>query len=290
MVKPRLIATVLCVLGMLCGGAFAAEVTPGRLTAVPKISGWQLEAHIPSNMSPSFSWDCMDFPPQADGFARDYIETMWTPAGCKITKGVLGGDDFASAAIECPFGTRQFEFKKTSETTLGINEIEVDAGGTRNQYLLLLKQCDASIEFDCTETGKVAWRATRPPQAVNYSCEERTPPSAESIDVAKKPDFGFPIEMKKFVVMTNRSGENADNGLPEQCNWYEVDGEAFCYTPTMLEQFVDNSHALSLADIAIELRVGEREFTGSTEYCSDVKALAGQMPWMTGVTCAVEAN
>lgn len=288
--KSRSIAAVLNVLGTLCGNAFAAEGTPARMPVAPKVLGWQLEAHLPSNMSPAFSWDCMNFPQRADGFARDYIEMIWVQAGCKITKDVSGGEDYASAAIQCSSGTRLFEFRKTSETTLGINEIEVGAGGTRNQLLLLLKQCDASIEFDCTEKGKAAWRATRPPQAVNYLCEERTPPSAELIDVAKKPDFGFPIEMKKFVVMTNRLGENADNGLPEQCNWYEVDGKAFCYTPTTLEQFVDNPHALSLADIAMELRAGERDFKGSAEYCLDVKALAAQMPWMTGVMCGVDVH
>lgn len=272
---------------LLSGSDAVGQSPPSDHSAKAGLSGWQIEAFSPSNMSPALSWDCFELPSKAKDFARSYVDLIYTQAGCEISQEVTGDDAAASVAVNCPYGRRQFQFKKTTDTTMGVNEIEIDAGGTRNQYLTLLKQCDATIEFDCSEEGKTAWRATRPPEAVNYSCEEREPPTAEVKHAKTKPDFGFPIEMKTFKVMLNKQGENADNGLPEQCNWYEIDGEEFCYTPTNLEQFVDNPHALSLADIAIELRVGEREFSGSDAYCEDVKALAAQMPWMNGVQCEI---
>lgn len=199
----------------------------------------------------------------------------------------MGGDETASVTVRCELETMQFDFKRTSATTIGVQEIET-AGASRVQFLSLFKQCNAKIEFDCSAEGQAAWRASRPPNAVNYSCGEQDRPDAKPV-LNGDYDFGFPQQIKVFKVM-NRPGEDVDNGLPEQCNWYEVDGEEFCYTPTYLEQFVDNPHALSLADIAIELNVGETEFTGNKTYCDDVKALAAQMPWRKGITCDEDAS
>ena len=253
-------------------------------------SGWQVQANIPSNMPPAISWDCFELPATASDFARSYVELMYSDAGCKIGDEVTGGNAQASLTLICSHQTMRFDFKITSETTMSVNNIVVNAAGDRTQYLTLFKQWDATVEFDCSVQGQAAWHATRPPEAVNYSCDESRPPAIDAQQAKHPTDFGFPIEMKTFKVVLNRPGEDVDNGLPEQCNWYEVDGEEFCYTPTALELFVDNPHALSLADIAIELRVGEREFSGSAEYCEDVKALAAQMPWKKGVSCETDAG
>jgi hypothetical protein len=270
--------------------AFAGSITQSQTEEIAQkstSSGWQLDASLPSNMSPAVSWDCIDFPQSVGAFAHSYVEKVFIENDCVIEQEDVGPDETASVSVRCDLETMKFDFKRTSDTTIGVQEIET-AGASRVQFLSLFKQCDTKIVFDCSPEGQAGWRATRPGYAINYDCGEADP---ETFKASVKPDydFGFPIEIKKFKVM-DRPGEDVDNGLPEQCNWYEVDGEQFCYAPTVLEQFVDNPHAISLANIAIEVNVGETEFSGDESYCEDVKALAAQMPWHKGITCEIQAE
>ncbi len=283
--KSKITMWVLPVFSMLFSTAAGAQ---DQAKAISKQAlGWQLESFLPSNMSPAVSWDCFDFPQQASDFAKEYVQLLYGQDGCKISDQVTRADGSISLSVSCPYTTREIEFKKTSDSRIGVNETEIDGSGSNNQYLSLFKQCDASVEFDCSAHGQASWHAAHPAEAVNYSCEERDPQSDEPPEVKSKPDFGFPVKMKHFKVIRGRPGEEVDNGLPEQCNWFEVDGEEFCYSPTALEQFVDNPHALSLANIVIEITVDEKEFSGNAEYCDDVNALAEQMPWKKGIKCEV---
>lgn len=112
-------------------------------------------------------------------------------------------------------------------------------------------------------------------------CSNSVKPSGQPKQTTVELQMNFSIE-----VIPGKVGDDPASGLPELCNWYTINGDQKCYTPTDLETaFAGSDRALVLADIAIELNVGETQFSGSEEYCSDVIALSSQMPWVNDVKC-----
>ena len=112
-------------------------------------------------------------------------------------------------------------------------------------------------------------------------CSNSVEPSGQPKQTTVKLQMNVSIE-----VIPGKVGDDPASGLPELCNWYTINGDQRCYTPTDLETaFAGSDRALGLAEIAIELNVGETQFSGSEEYCSDVIALSSQMPWVNDVKC-----
>jgi hypothetical protein len=107
--------------------------------------------------------------------------------------------------------------------------------------------------------------------AFETAAQENWPLDGAGVNIAPIPDM---------------DGGGPFDSLPEPCNWYEIDGQRQCQGPSSLEKmFPGNKHALSLANIVIELQVGERAFSGSSAYCGDVRTLVSQMQWVSPVTC-----